>query len=218
MHRASSYALGFFLLTVISLHATAALSAVSDGNSTENGTVADGGFVPLVFSKVNQIIAREGNCALIDCNVTGDPDPSVQWFNSHGDLLDTETSGKWLLTDDGILNITDIRFADRGKYTCMASNVHGSANCTVTMRVVLHNGDLGAYYVVVYIVIIIVIMTHRGDWIMHNFLHARCLTILPLWSPLCFLVCNTPPLLPILFFECLSFEWVSNPNPLPYML
>lgn len=92
MHRASSYALGFFLLTVISLHATAALSAVSDGNSTENGTVADGGFVPLVFSKVNQIIAREGNCALIDCNVTGDPDPSVQWFNSHGDLLDTETS------------------------------------------------------------------------------------------------------------------------------
>lgn len=158
MHRASSYALGFFLLTVISLHATAALSGVSDGNSTENGTVADGGFVPLVFSKVNQIIAREGNCALIDCNVTGDPDPSVQWFNSHGDLLDTETSGKWLLTDDGILNITDIRFADRGKYTCMASNVHGSANCTVTMRVVLHNGDLGAYYVVVCLVTFTIIM------------------------------------------------------------
>ncbi|XP_024229246.1 microfibrillar-associated protein 3-like [Oncorhynchus tshawytscha] len=158
MHRASSYAFGFFLLTVISLHATAALSAVSDGNSTENGTVADGGFVPLVFSKVNQIIAREGNCALIDCNVTGDPDPSVQWFNSHGDLLDTETSGKWLLTDDGILNITDIRFADRGKYTCMASNVHGSANCTVTMRVVLHNGDLGAYYVVVCLVTFTIIM------------------------------------------------------------
>ncbi|XP_020346997.1 microfibrillar-associated protein 3-like [Oncorhynchus kisutch] len=158
MHRASSYAFGFFLLTVISLHATAALSAVSDRNSTENGTVADGGFVPLVFSKVNQIIAREGNCALIDCNVTGDPDPSVQWFNSHGDLLDTETSGKWLLTDDGILNITDIRFADRGKYTCMASNVHGSANCTVTMRVVLHNGDLGAYYVVVCLVTFTIIM------------------------------------------------------------
>nr|XP_046185557.1 microfibrillar-associated protein 3-like [Oncorhynchus gorbuscha]XP_046185558.1 microfibrillar-associated protein 3-like [Oncorhynchus gorbuscha] len=158
MHRASSYALGFFLLAVISLHATAALSAVSDGNSTENGTVADGGFVPLLFSKVKQIIAREGNCALIDCNVTGDPDPTVQWFNSHGDLLDTETSGKWLLTDDGILNITDIKFADRGKYTCMASNVHGSANCTVTMRVVLHNGDLGAYYVVVCLVTFTIIM------------------------------------------------------------
>lgn len=158
MRRASSYAFSFFLLAVISLHAPAALSAVSDGNSTENGTVADGRFVPLVFSKVNQIIAREGNCALIDCNVTGDPDPNVQWFNSHGDLLDTETSGKWLLTDDGILNITDIRFADRGKYTCMASNVHGSANCTVTMRVVLHNGDLGAYYVVVCLVTFTIIM------------------------------------------------------------
>uniref|UniRef100_A0A8C7E097 Microfibril associated protein 3 like n=1 Tax=Oncorhynchus kisutch TaxID=8019 RepID=A0A8C7E097_ONCKI len=207
MHRASSYAFGFFLLTVISLHATAALSAVSDRNSTENGTVADGGFVPLVFSKVNQIIAREGNCALIDCNVTGDPDPSVQWFNSHGDLLDTETSGKWLLTDDGILNITDIRFADRGKYTCMASNVHGSANCTVTMRVVLHNGDLGAYYVVVCLVTFTIIMI----------LNITRLTILPLWSPIMFPSMKYPP--PTFsFFECLSFEWVSNPNPLPYML
>ncbi|CAB1351500.1 unnamed protein product [Coregonus sp. 'balchen'] len=158
MHRASSYDFSFFLLAVISLHTPAALSAISDGNSTENGTVADGGFVPLVFSKVSQIIAREGNCALIDCNVTGDPDPNVKWFNSHGDLLDTETSGKWLLTDDGILNITDIRFADRGKYTCMASNVHGSANCTVTMRVVLHNGDLGAYYVIVCLVTFTIIM------------------------------------------------------------
>lgn len=68
------------------------------------------------------------------------------------------SGGKWLLTDDGILNITDIRFADRGKYTCMASNVHGSANCTVTMRVVLHNGDLGAYYVVVCLVTFTIIM------------------------------------------------------------
>lgn len=36
-------------------------------------------------------------------------------------------------------------------------------------------------------------MTHRGVWIMHNFLDARHLTILPLWSPLCFLVCNIFP-------------------------
>ncbi|XP_029610015.1 microfibrillar-associated protein 3-like [Salmo trutta] len=158
MSRSSGYAFSLFLLSTISLYTAGVLSAVSDRNSTENGTVADGGFVPLVFSKVSQIIAREGNCALIDCNVTGEPVPNIQWFNSHGDLLDTETSDKWLLTDDGILNITEITFADRGKYTCMASNVHGSANCTVTMRVVLHSGDLGAYYVVVCLVTFTIIM------------------------------------------------------------
>ncbi|XP_035609252.1 microfibrillar-associated protein 3-like [Oncorhynchus keta] len=158
MTRSSGYGFSLLLLSTISLYTAGVLSAVSDRNSTENGTVADGGFVPLVFSKVSQIIAREGNCALIDCNVTGEPVPNIQWFNSHGDLLDTETSDKWLLTDDGILNITEITFADRGKYTCMASNVHGSANCTVTMRVVLHSGDLGAYYVVVCLVTFTIIM------------------------------------------------------------
>ncbi|CDQ70969.1 unnamed protein product [Oncorhynchus mykiss] len=92
MSRSSGYGFSLLLLSTISLYTAGVLSAVSDRNSTENGTVADGGFVPLVFSKVSQIIAREGNCALIDCNVTGEPVPNIQWFNSHGDLLDTETS------------------------------------------------------------------------------------------------------------------------------
>lgn len=73
---------------------TGASSVDVDANRTQNGTVTDGGFVPAVFTKVSQIIAREGSCALIDCNVTGDPIPSVQWFNSHGDRLDTESNGE----------------------------------------------------------------------------------------------------------------------------
>ncbi|XP_041821638.1 microfibrillar-associated protein 3-like [Chelmon rostratus] len=147
------------LATLIASRTTGALSVDMDGNRTENGTVTDGGFVPVVFTKVNQIIAREGSCVLIDCNVTGDPFPSVQWFNSHGDRLDTETNGgKWWLLDGGVLNITSIEFADRGKYTCMASNVHGSSNCTVTLRVVFTNGDMGVYYMVVCLVTFTIIM------------------------------------------------------------
>ncbi|TMS01903.1 Microfibrillar-associated protein 3-like [Larimichthys crocea] len=147
------------LASLIASHTTGALSVDTDGNRTGNGTVTDAGFVPVVFTKVSQIIAREGSCALIDCNVTGDPFPSVQWFNSHGDRLDTETNGgKWWLLDDGVLNITSIEFADRGKYTCMASNVHGSSNCTVTLRVVFTNGDMGVYYMVVCLVTFTIIM------------------------------------------------------------
>ncbi|XP_028997767.1 microfibrillar-associated protein 3-like [Betta splendens] len=139
--------------------AAGASSTDASGNRTQNGSAAEGGFVPLVFTKVSQIIAREGSCALIDCNVTGEPFPSVQWFNSHGDRLDTETSdGKWWLLDNGGLNITSIEFADRGKYTCMASNAHGSSNCTVTLRVVFTNGDMGVYYMVVCLVTFTIIM------------------------------------------------------------
>ena len=82
------------LVSVISVYTAGALSAFSDGNKTENGTAADGGFVPVVFKGVSQIIAREGNCALIDCNVTGEPFPNIQWYNSHGVQLDTEMSGE----------------------------------------------------------------------------------------------------------------------------
>lgn len=73
-------------------------------------------------------------------------------------LIHLFTGGKWFLLDSGILNITTIEFADRGKYTCMASNVHGSSNCTVTLRVVFTNGDMGVYYMVVCLVTFTIIM------------------------------------------------------------
>ncbi|KAI3376284.1 hypothetical protein L3Q82_016790 [Scortum barcoo] len=160
MHWAAGGYVFLLLASLIASHAAGASSADADnGNRTEIGNATDGGFVPVVFTKVSQIIAREGSCALIDCNITGDPFPSVQWFNSHGERLDTEMGGgKWWLLEGGVLNITSIEFADRGKYTCMASNVHGSSNCTVTLRVVFTNGDMGVYYMVVCLVTFTIIM------------------------------------------------------------
>ncbi|MED6249108.1 Microfibrillar-associated protein 3-like [Ataeniobius toweri] len=148
------------LAPLIAFRSAGAFSVDADGNRTENSNVTGGGgFIPVVFTKVSQIIAREGSCALIDCNVTGEPFPSVEWFNSHGERLDTQTSGgKWWLLDDGVLNITSIEFSDRGKYTCTATNVHGSSNGTVTLRVVFTNGDMGVYYMVVCLVTFTIIM------------------------------------------------------------
>lgn len=151
------------LLCLVASHTGAAL--ISGSNRTEigqNGTTTwadDGGLVPAVRAKVSQIIAREGSCVLIDCNVTGEPFPSVQWFNSHGEKLDTDGyGGKWWLLDNGILNISGIEFSDRGKYTCVASNAHGTSNCTITLRVVFTNGDMGVYYMVVCLVTFTIIM------------------------------------------------------------
>lgn len=93
MHWAGGYVF-LVLASLIASRTTGALSVDPDRNGTANSNVTDGGFVPVVFTRVNQIIAREGSCALIDCNVTGNPLPSVQWFNSHGDRLDTEMSGE----------------------------------------------------------------------------------------------------------------------------
>ncbi|XP_068611737.1 microfibrillar-associated protein 3-like [Brachionichthys hirsutus] len=147
------------LASLLASHAAGTSFVDAHGNRTGNGNATDDGFAPVGFTKVSQIIAREGSCALIDCNVTGDPPPSVQWFNSHGNRLDTETDGgKWWLLDGGALNVTGIEFADRGKYTCVASNAHGSSNCTVTLRVVITKGDMGVYYMVVCLVTFTIIM------------------------------------------------------------
>ncbi|MEQ2197524.1 Microfibrillar-associated protein 3-like, partial [Xenoophorus captivus] len=73
-------------------------------------------------------------------------------------LFCVSAGGKWWLLDDGVLNITSIEFSDRGKYTCMATNVHGSSNGTVTLRVVFTNGDMGVYYMVVCLVTFTIIM------------------------------------------------------------
>lgn len=150
------------LLCLMASHADTAL--ISDSNHTEigkNGSMwpDDNRLVPAVRAKVSQIIAREGTCVLIDCNVTGEPFPSVQWFNSHGERLDTDSyGGKWWLLENGVLNISGIEFSDRGKYTCVASNTHGTSNCTITLRVVFTNGDMGVYYMVVCLVTFTIIM------------------------------------------------------------
>ncbi|XP_038126252.1 microfibrillar-associated protein 3-like [Cyprinodon tularosa] len=154
---------GYIFLALASLIASCSAGVSSldtDGNRTENTNVTEGiGFLPVVFTKVSQIIARERTCVVIDCNVTGDPFPTVDWFNSHGERLDTQASGgKWWLLDNGVLNITSIKFSDRGKYTCMATNIHGTSNATVTLRVVLTNDDMGVYYMVVCLVTFTIIM------------------------------------------------------------
>lgn len=90
MHLASGSV--FLLLASLMTSCTSGTSSLEgrDGNSS----AADAGFVPLAATKVHQIIAREGSCVLIDCNVSGDPFPSFQWFNSHGERLDTESEGE----------------------------------------------------------------------------------------------------------------------------
>lgn len=58
----------------------------------------------------------------------------------------------------GLLNITTVSFSDRGKYTCVASNVYGTVNNTVTLRVIFTSGDMGVYYMVVCLVAFTVVM------------------------------------------------------------
>lgn len=66
---------------------------VAFGAAASGDGSGGGGSVPAALAAASQLIAREGNCVLIDCNVSGDPFPGVKWFNSHGHLVDTDAGG-----------------------------------------------------------------------------------------------------------------------------
>ncbi|XP_052546144.1 microfibrillar-associated protein 3-like isoform X1 [Tympanuchus pallidicinctus] len=150
-----------FLPTIRLVILLAALTTAEDvTNSTFNRTGTNTGSVPVVISHIDHIIVKEGCSALIDCNVQGSPSPHYRWYNSNGRLLQEEENkaGKWWFLDNGLLNITSVSFEDRGKYTCVASNMHGSVNNTVTLRVVFTSGDMGIYYMIVCLVAFTIVM------------------------------------------------------------
>ncbi|XP_074130103.1 microfibrillar-associated protein 3-like [Sminthopsis crassicaudata] len=148
---------------LISLLATLA-AAKNITNSTLNSTDMVLGSMPVIIARVDHVIVKEGKSALINCNIHGIPDPHFKWYNSNGHLLKEEEDqegtggGKWWIQDNGLLNITQVSFSDRGKYTCVASNIYGTVNNTVTLRVIFTSGDMGIYYMIVCLVAFTIVM------------------------------------------------------------
>ncbi|XP_018415540.1 PREDICTED: microfibrillar-associated protein 3-like [Nanorana parkeri] len=146
------------LLAILLFSLATAMNAEETNNRTDNTT---GTLDSLLFitSTVDHIIVKEGNSVVIPCNIEGHPDPHFQWFNSNGHLLKEENAEKWWILDSGVLNITSVSFEDRGKYTCVATNAHGTVNNTVTLRVIFTSGDMGIYYMIVCLVAFTIVMT-----------------------------------------------------------
>ncbi|KAG9479932.1 microfibrillar-associated protein 3-like [Eleutherodactylus coqui] len=147
-------ALPIFLLASLST----AINAEETNNHTTNSSEAVLESLPVITSKVDHIIVKEGNSVVIHCNIEGHPDPHFQWYHSNGHLLKEENEGKLWILDSGLLNITIVSFEDRGKYTCVATNSYGTVNNTVTLRVIFTSGDMGIYYMIVCLVAFTIVM------------------------------------------------------------
>ncbi|XP_064423066.1 microfibril-associated glycoprotein 3 [Latimeria chalumnae] len=130
-----------------------------EGLAFTNSSLPSGVQLQTAFSGHHDIIVKEGTSAVIECNVNGTHYKEVFWYNSKGRLLDEEKGdGKWLILDSGILNITSVTFADRGRYTCVANSSRGSSNYTVTLRVIFTSGDMGIYYMIVCLIAFTIVL------------------------------------------------------------
>ncbi|KAG8592636.1 hypothetical protein GDO81_000567 [Engystomops pustulosus] len=137
---------------------TTAINPEKTNNHTTNGSEAILESLPVITSRVDHIIVKEGNSVVIHCNIAGHPYPIFQWYHSNGHLAEDENEGKLWMLDSGLLNITSVSFEDRGKYTCVATNSHGTVNNTVTLRVIFTSGDMGIYYMIVCLVAFTIVM------------------------------------------------------------
>ncbi|XP_075716367.1 microfibrillar-associated protein 3-like [Rhinoderma darwinii] len=146
------------LLVFLLFSLTTAINSEETKNHTSNSSESVVDSLPIITSTVDHIIVKEGNSAVIHCNIEGHPDPNFQWFHSNGHLLKEENEGKLWILDSGLLNITSVSFEDRGKYTCVATNSHGTVNNTVTLRVIFTSGDMGIYYMIVCLVAFTIVM------------------------------------------------------------
>ncbi|KAM7374024.1 hypothetical protein PAMP_006701 [Pampus punctatissimus] len=135
------------LLTVLLLGGRTADGA-QNGSKVETASSAWLADVP----SSRAIVVKEGSNTLIECNVTEGYD-DIKWYNSKGPLSGDNAGGKWQIQEKGALNITEISYEDRGRYTCVASSGTGrTANYTVTVRVAHTDSGLGLYYVIVCLV------------------------------------------------------------------
>ena len=58
---------------------------------------------------------------VVNCNVSGNPTPSVSWSTTDGSSLLSDP--RFDVTDDGkTLTIFDVRSSDTGEYVCTAQN------------------------------------------------------------------------------------------------
>lgn len=91
--------------------------------------------VPIVSLTSDHLIIAVGKPYLsISCYSQADPYPNVSWITNK-----QYTEGKYSITSydngTGILTINNIELSDDGQYTCVASNVLGTANDTFMLSV-----------------------------------------------------------------------------------
>lgn len=76
--------------------------------------------------------ATQGSVIMLNCEVTGYPDPTVTWYKD-GSLLATDD--RVMVHNDSVVVINNAFSTDSGIYTCSAANVAGNSSASTELTV-----------------------------------------------------------------------------------
>ncbi|NXX11525.1 LFN1L protein, partial [Podargus strigoides] len=88
---------------------------------------------PMITHRTPKLTATEGQGASLKCKAVGDPDPYVRWISPDGKLV--SNTSRTVSYENGTLDILVASLADKGTFTCIASNAAGESTAPVELLV-----------------------------------------------------------------------------------
>lgn len=96
------------------------------------------GEAPFMVSELVDISCSEGNTAVLECTISGEPTPEVTWCYGNNSIM--TTSGKYRVEVDDKINrlyVNSFTYSDAGKYKCVARNKLGEVKSISNVSVQL---------------------------------------------------------------------------------
>jgi len=92
---------------------------------------------PSITRRLSSTQIFEGDELLLQCVITGDPEPSLQWMRNGRELHMGREEGIFTSFREGVarLRLRDVQVRDAGEYMCVARNKGGQVKCTSRVTV-----------------------------------------------------------------------------------
>ncbi|GCB73573.1 hypothetical protein scyTo_0002653 [Scyliorhinus torazame] len=102
--------------------------------------IVDIGEKPTIGNRpLGLIRSMSGDTLYLPCSASGSPTPKITWTAPSGKVLDRpQINTKYILFENGTLNIRETGLQDRGNYVCKAHNVAGVASVSVSVAVIAY--------------------------------------------------------------------------------
>ena len=94
--------------------------------------------VPEIATDLKDVKAVEGQTAVLECTLVGQPTPEVTWFHDDKqlDLNEGRLSGhQEAASGKATLTVHEVALEDEGQYRCVASNPAGQASTAASLHV-----------------------------------------------------------------------------------
>ena len=79
--------------------------------------------VPARAQTLGSHTATRGRNGILNCQATGDPEPSINWLRNESLLAN---STKYAILENGSLWIREVEDSDAGNYSCQVTNIAGT--------------------------------------------------------------------------------------------